>query len=656
MYHFFEAITNTSGQSLIGYFGRVINVTTGATVTMASDENGTPIATVSGVADMAKTDAQGNLDFYVAPGTYHLDIYAPNATSFNRRVANVAMNSTKGDQGDPGPPGPADAFRATLADLKAADITDGKSDYDGSTWFWTTGNFTGQADDINIVKANSTALTTGAWVRQSAAKVTFKAAGTGSALRPVDAKAGERLSPADKTGALQTQLGSHATDYPLGARIDLGRGTIALTDTFTHSGQRLRIAGDAVNATQINFTKAGGGTAIKFDTAGLGGNYQSSVENVGFVAPGTDSKIAIHAKNASGLMLRNIGLPSAWLGADSIGLLLQGRESVWLTGEQGQVACARPLVIRKNPTWPTLNCDHSGVDGQFLIGTSSNYYAVEFEEGAIPSNFTITKSGVVGGQGGVKARNSTEPGNGNNFAMTDGRSEQHLDPASWNVDWDYTGGGKLRHFFASNWLYDALVKGVRLRNVQHINFIGCGLPQADGRAAIDATLLPGGELVMLGCEGQAGGTKVVTNGHPLIDIPSTIANNPVGSFELWSYFVTPADQTDGSTAIDYGPLPIHREGGVERAAFRRSFGALSTANRLLNLPLISGATIDVDVTVRVANGRLELTRKVDGSFVVRNSYGLCAATSTAGKIYWGTDQLVLDHVASAVTISVEISR
>jgi hypothetical protein len=57
---------------------------------------------------------------------------------------------------------------ASLPLLKEADIIGGVRFYDGSWWFWAAGDYTGKADDIDIVKANSTALTTGAWVRQLA--------------------------------------------------------------------------------------------------------------------------------------------------------------------------------------------------------------------------------------------------------------------------------------------------------------------------------------------------------------------------------------------------------------------------------------------------------------------------------------------------------
>jgi len=119
MHHFFEAITNTAGDSLIGYFGRVINRTTQNTVTLSSDENGTPIVVVSGVENMAKTDENGNLSLYVEPGTYHLDIYAPNTTSRLYQVRDVAMNSTKGDPGPPGEQGETGADGEGLAEVMA---------------------------------------------------------------------------------------------------------------------------------------------------------------------------------------------------------------------------------------------------------------------------------------------------------------------------------------------------------------------------------------------------------------------------------------------------------------------------------------------------------------------------------------------------------
>lgn len=92
MFHYFEAITNKKGDSLIGYFARVTDPATGDVVTIAADNSGTPISTVSGVDNMGKTDDAGNLSFYIAAGTYNLNIYAPDAATFLFQVANVSMS------------------------------------------------------------------------------------------------------------------------------------------------------------------------------------------------------------------------------------------------------------------------------------------------------------------------------------------------------------------------------------------------------------------------------------------------------------------------------------------------------------------------------------------------------------------------------------
>lgn len=125
--HYFNTLTNTSGDSLIGYFARVVDTTSGDAVPIYSDLSGTPVSVVSGQANMAKTDDYGNISLYVDPGTYNLDIYAPDAVTFRFRVSNVSMSSTqgvkgdKGDQGDPGPYGSeADKLAAEAAAADAA--------------------------------------------------------------------------------------------------------------------------------------------------------------------------------------------------------------------------------------------------------------------------------------------------------------------------------------------------------------------------------------------------------------------------------------------------------------------------------------------------------------------------------------------------------
>lgn len=114
MYHYFNKIENRAGEGLTGYFVRAVDRSTLQAVAIYSDENGTPISSASEYDNLAKTDDLGNVSFYVEPGTYNLDIYAPDATTFRFRVSNVELSS--GEQGPPGE-GLADVMAPTGSGL-----------------------------------------------------------------------------------------------------------------------------------------------------------------------------------------------------------------------------------------------------------------------------------------------------------------------------------------------------------------------------------------------------------------------------------------------------------------------------------------------------------------------------------------------------------
>lgn len=89
----------------------------------------------------------------------------------------------KGDTGDRGPQGYA---AITLAQLKAAEVSDGLLNHDGAVFTWTVGDYTGQADDINIIKSDGNDLSIGAWIRQTLASINTP---EGNAQEVVDARA-----------------------------------------------------------------------------------------------------------------------------------------------------------------------------------------------------------------------------------------------------------------------------------------------------------------------------------------------------------------------------------------------------------------------------------------------------------------------------------
>jgi len=91
--------------------------------------------------------------------------------------------------GATGPAGPAGPTYLTLATFKAAPISNERQSLNASgiapgDFFWTPGDYTGLADDINIIKADSTALSVGAWVRQQADQVALNKTSVADAVRP----------------------------------------------------------------------------------------------------------------------------------------------------------------------------------------------------------------------------------------------------------------------------------------------------------------------------------------------------------------------------------------------------------------------------------------------------------------------------------------
>lgn len=96
MHHFLEAVTNTRGDALIGYYVKIFSGA-GVQQSLYADSSLTPIVSVSGVADTCLIDFDGMADFWIAPGSYTFVTYATNGTTEVKRRTNVPM----GDTGNP---------------------------------------------------------------------------------------------------------------------------------------------------------------------------------------------------------------------------------------------------------------------------------------------------------------------------------------------------------------------------------------------------------------------------------------------------------------------------------------------------------------------------------------------------------------------------
>lgn len=109
---------------------------------------------------------------------------------------------------------PVVKFVDSIDALKAAP-TDKPSRYDGSNFDFKLGNYTGQADDLNVIKADSIPLSTGAWVRQQSDGITSKRTGATSGYQstterldrtPIDIAEYVKTSATDQTLAIERAI------------------------------------------------------------------------------------------------------------------------------------------------------------------------------------------------------------------------------------------------------------------------------------------------------------------------------------------------------------------------------------------------------------------------------------------------------------------
>jgi hypothetical protein len=170
MFHFFEAIQNTKGDALVGYFVQVIDPASLTAVNIYADNSATPIVSVSGVANMALVNSDGDADFYVAPGTYNLNIYAPDAATLVKTISNwpMGLNSITLASG---------SAVSTIAQLQAVSLpVNGQSAILadpklGGEFVFSTANLSAKVaidtlQGIYVAPTSDTTGASGAWVRK----------------------------------------------------------------------------------------------------------------------------------------------------------------------------------------------------------------------------------------------------------------------------------------------------------------------------------------------------------------------------------------------------------------------------------------------------------------------------------------------------------
>jgi len=156
-------------------------------------------------------------------------------------------------------PSPPVNTAKTLEQLKAFSVSQFVVLYDQAIFTWTEGDYTGQADDINIIQSDNVPLNEGAWVRQEVSKLAYRPPFASATTRSQANKNAESVSVkdfgaagdnvTDDNAAIQTALDAlipsgGAPPIGYGGETCLPRGKYKIANTLEpYNFSRLRGAG-----------------------------------------------------------------------------------------------------------------------------------------------------------------------------------------------------------------------------------------------------------------------------------------------------------------------------------------------------------------------------------------------------------------------------
>lgn len=306
----------------------------------------------------------------------------------------------------------------------------------------------------------------------------FLQSGTGSVPRTLQDKARDILSIEDKGSdsdvALALQLA--ADDIPSGGEVHVPRGILPLNAGVIFDGQRFNLRGQGPQATSLEFDPGSDGVAITLDTPGLGGQAQSSLTGLGFVAGSQSDGIdrtAIKLVNVANVNVDRCAVVNFGNG-DSVGIHTAGRQFARI--RDCDLACASPVLIDVNDVHETLAGDYLELYSCELLSTAAAKSCIEMKSGTVLSNMSVRNTALVGGRNGVLRDDSTSIGVSNHIEFWNVRAEQGLDPTGWSFDLR-SSAQNIQNLVFGEVLTDAYRSGIRLSRVLAGTMINTAFPQ-----------------------------------------------------------------------------------------------------------------------------------------------------------------------------------
>lgn len=457
--------------------------------------------------------------------------------------------------------------------------------------------------------ADATSASNGGWL------VGWFHSFTGAIARTLGARGRDtlHLSDAGTTADMLTALNRIFAGYPAGFKCQVEAGTWTLSGTASFTGQRMTLQGKGRQVSIISFQPGAADVALEVNEPSVGGSNQGEISGLGFTGgANTQDKTAIRLVNVANYSVSHIGISTgAWLG-DSIGIKTEGRQFHHI--HDCEIACARPIVIGNNVTFPSLSSDHSVLERLELIGTSATRPVVEFEDGTSFANTTLRNVAVVGGQHGVYWNDTTSIAAGFSLKIDGFRSEQGLDSAAYSLYLAST-AQTLQNLLVENAKFDAGRNGVYLRNVQKATFTNCSFDSTAG-TAINMTFVAGSRLTLINCVRPLSGAITLTSARCVRRENVT----GVGFIEEWVY-------DSGFSAGAMSSDAYH--GGV---TFNVAVGATAPIadNTFTGFVMVTEAVENVSAIFHLSGTTQTTAEVADTAGFFSNASG----TASSNNIYW----------------------
>lgn len=316
-------------------------------------------------------------------------------------------------------------------------------------------------------------------------------------------------------------------------KINVPSGSTRISSGYTFSGQRHNIVGDGPNVSVLVFDAPAYGPAITLYTPEKGGQYQSSIRDIGFFSSSVIEKVAISLVNVANINIERVAIPDGgWQGPMSVGIKAQGRQFIRI--RDCDISCAHPVVIGSNPIINSLAADYLNVTSCELNCTSKDGAAFEVQSAAIMSNLTIRDTALIGGSAGFRYLDDSAPISPNtNIQFENIRIEQGATQNGWSFNLE-SKNNSIQSLLFTNVRMDNSRNGIRVRNVQRLTLVNCDFDQVGERVLLDMLGVPGSVLTMINCWGQSGGRVNIRKMRRLQGAGDDIGGL-ISPFEIWVY-------------------------------------------------------------------------------------------------------------------------